>query len=211
MALPDGGGTALTTARGQLLGAEQTGRSALDELRRLLGVLRDPDPRPPRTLGDPATLLPSTEPLPSLVDVAPLVHDFRRRGLEIRLSPDVALHDVEPGLGLTAYRVVDEGLTNALKHAPGSEVSVDVRGTADRLRIEVIDRGGAQVAGPGTGFGLLGLRERVALYGGRLQAGPTEDGWRLVVELPRRQSEHAADRLPASPVVSEQVTEQAIR
>jgi len=211
MALPDGGGTALTTARGQLLGAEQTGRSALDELRRLLGVLRDPDPRPPRTLGDPATLLPSTEPLPSLVDVAPLVHDFRRRGLEIRLSPDVALHDVEPGLGLTAYRVVDEGLTNALKHAPGSEVSVDVRGTADRLRIEVIDRGGAQVAGPGTGFGLLGLRERVALYGGRLQAGPTDEGWRLVVELPRRHSEHAADRLPASPVVSEQVTEQAIR
>lgn len=203
MALTDGGGTALATARGQLLGAEQTGRSALDELRRLLGVLRDPDPRLPSSLGDPAAGLTSTEPLPGLADVTGLVDDFRRRGLDVRRSEDVAPADVDRGLGLTAYRVVHEGLTNALKHAPGSSVSVAVRGTADGVRIEVSDRGGAHVAGPGTGLGLLGLRERVAVYGGRLQAGPTDKGWRLVVDLPRQSSPQAADRLPVSPVSKE--------
>lgn len=206
MALADGGPTCLATARGQLLGAEQTGRSALDELRRLLGVLRDPDPHLPSSSSDPAAGFASTEPLPSLADVAGLVDDFRRTGLDVRRSEGVAQEDLDRGLGLTAYRVVHEGLTNALKHAPDSEVSVDVGQIADRLRIEVSDRGGTHVAGPGTGFGLLGLRERVALYGGDLQAGPTDKGWRLVVELPRRLSEHAADRLPVSPVVSEEVT-----
>jgi signal transduction histidine kinase len=205
MALADGGEPSLATARGQLLGAEQTGRSALDELRRLLGVLRDPDPRRQPGSGE-APVSASTEPLPGLADVAGLVEDFRRRGLDVGLSVDVALDQVDRGLGLTVYRVVHEGLTNALKHSPGADVSVDLTGYADRVCVEVSDRGGRSIPGPGTGFGLLGLRERVALYGGHLQAGPSDEGWRLVVELPRRPTGQAADRLAASWPVDDEVT-----
>lgn len=205
MALPEGAADSLVTTRGQLVAAEQTGRSALEELRRLLGVLRDPDPDLPGLPDDPAAFA-STRPLPSLADVAGLVDDFRRRGLDVRLSCDVLPVDVHGGLGVAAFRVVDEGLTNALKHAPGSKVSVEVRMEAERVRIEVSDRGGRRMAGPGTGFGLLGLRERVALYGGHLQAGPADTGWRLLVQLPLMPSEQTADRRAASPVASDEVT-----
>ena len=203
MALGDGGDSSLATARGQLLGAEQTGRSALDQLRRLLGVLRDPDPGL-QPGSDGSVVASSTEPLPDLGDIPRLVDEFRAKAMDIRLVVDVAL-DADRGLGLTAYRVVDEGLTNALKHTAGAEVTVRVTGDSDRIRVEVTDRGGRPGSGPGTGFGLLGLRERVALYGGHLHAEPTETGWRLMAELPRQPSDQAADRLspswPSSPLV----------
>jgi signal transduction histidine kinase len=202
MALGDGEESSLRTARGQLLGAEQTGRSALDQLRRLLGVLRDPDPRPGSS-SDELVAAALTEPLPDLSDVPTLVSDFRGRGMDVRLVADAAPDDVDRGLSLTAYRVVHEGLTNALKHSPGAEVTVGVTGDADRIRVEVTDRGGRGRTGPGTGFGLVGLRERVALYGGHLQAEPTDTGWRLRVELPRRPTGQAADRLPVSSVADE--------
>lgn len=113
--------------------------------------------------------------------------------------------EVDPGLGLTAYRVLHEGLTNALKHSSEADVMVRVAVDADSVRVEVTDQGGRPCAGPGTGFGLLGMRERVALYGGRLQAGPTELGWHLQVALPRRPREQAADRLLVPPVLTDEV------
>jgi len=185
MALADGSHQSPETVRGQLQGAEQTGRSALNELRRLLGVLRDPDPAAPEGTGHAAAAAPTT-PLPGLGDIPRLVDDFVARGLEARLVAEVVLDESDRGAGLTAYRVVQEGLTNALKHAPGADVTVRVTGDADRLVIEVADRGGESRTGPGTGFGLIGLRERAALYGGHLDSGPTAEGWRLRVELPRQ-------------------------
>jgi signal transduction histidine kinase len=187
-----------------LLAAEHTGRSALDQLRRLLGVLRDPDPRDEPRFDQPV-VAPSTEPLPHLRDVHKLVEDFTRKGVHVRLVVGDGVNEVDPGLGLTAYRVVHEGLTNALKHSPGADVMVQVSVDADCVRVEVTDQGGRPCAGPGTGFGLLGLRERVALYGGRLQAGPTGTGWHLQVALPRRPRGEAADGLLVSPVLTDEV------
>jgi signal transduction histidine kinase len=156
--------------------------------------------------GEPFSSVP-TEPLPVLADVLRLVEDFRAKGMNVDTVAEVALEDVDRGVGLTAYRVVQEALTNALKHAPGADVTVRVTGDADRVALEVTDRGGRSRVGPGTGFGLLGLRERVALYGGRLSAGPTDLGWRLEVELPRRPAGRSADRLPAASALVEEVAE----
>jgi signal transduction histidine kinase len=92
------------------------------------------------------------------------------------------------GVELAAYRVVQEALTNAVKHAAGAAVSITVTGSADELRVEVTDTGGApSAAGPGTGRGLTGLRERLAAYGGTLTAGrrPT-GGFRVVAVAPLR-------------------------
>jgi signal transduction histidine kinase len=197
MALGDDVEPTYDTVRGQLLGAEQTGRSALDELRRLLGVLRDPEPPALWGSDGPAAGAP-TEPLPGLGEVSRLVEDFRARGVDVHLSVDAALDDADRGLGLTVYRVVQEGLTNALKHAPGAEVNVRVTSDAHRVGIEITDRGGRSRTGPGTGFGLVGTRERVALYGGHLEAGPTDTGWRLAVELPRADSTRTAGAPRAS-------------
>jgi signal transduction histidine kinase len=204
MALGDGADGSTAAARGQLLAAEHTGRSALDQLRRLLGVLRDPDPQDELRYEQPVGA-PWTEPLPHLRDVHNLVDDFNEKGVKVRLVVDDGIDEVDPGLGLTAYRVVHEGLTNALKHSPGADVMVRVAVDSDWVRVEVTDQGGRPCAGPGTGFGLLGLRERVALYGGRLQAGPTEMGWHLQVALPRRPREQAADRLIVPPVLTDEV------
>jgi signal transduction histidine kinase len=204
MALGDGGRPSLCTAREQLMGAEHTGRSALDQLRRLLGVLRDPDPELHPGPGDHGAAA-STEPLPRLGDLPRLIDDFRREGLDVHLAGDPALGEVEPVLGLTAYRVVQEGLTNALKHTAGAAVTVCVAVDTKDLRVEVTDDGGRPVVGPGTGFGLLGLQERVSVYGGHLQAGPTHTGWRVAARLPRRLSGQAADRLPGSVDRSDEV------
>jgi len=194
MALADARQPGLSTAREQLLGAEKTGRSALDQLRQLLGVLRDAGPGHQPGFGDLPNAA-TTAPLPDLADVPRLVEQFSGEGLHVRLAEDVPGGEVDPGLGLTVYRVVQEGLTNALKHAAGADVTVRVSADPERVYVEVTDQGGRQRTGPGTGFGLLGLRERVALYGGELHAGPVPTGWRLAAQLPRRPSPHAADRL----------------
>jgi signal transduction histidine kinase len=204
MALGDAGRPSLGAAREQLLGAEHTGRSALDQLRRLLGVLRDPDADLHPGLGDDGAAA-STEPLPRLGDLPRLVDDFRRKGLDVELAGDPALDEVEPMLELTAYRVVQEGLTNALKHTAGAAVTVRVSVDMDDLRVEVTHDGGRPITGPGTGFGLLGLQERVAVHGGQLHAGPTHTGWRLAARLPRRLSGQAADRLLGSAVGGDEV------
>jgi signal transduction histidine kinase len=150
---------------------ERSGREALVELRRLLGVLR-------------ADEEPAHEPMPDLDGLPALVDGVRQAGLAIDL--DVAVqHDVPAGVALCAYRAVQEGLTNALRHAPGSTVRVAVAEDGRLLRVEVRDRGGAATtSGLGSGNGLLGLRERVLLCGGRMSAAAEGDGFALRVELP---------------------------
>lgn len=144
-----------------------TGREALTEMRGLLGVLGGES---------------STEPQPGLDDVDALVERMRAAGLTVRLEADEP-GQVAPAVGLTAYRVVQEALTNVTRHAgPGAVATVSVTRTAHQLTIEVSDDGMGIQRPPGRG--LRGMRERVAAVGGTLEAGPTEEGWRVRAMMP---------------------------
>jgi signal transduction histidine kinase len=162
----------------QLRAAEQTGRDALTELRRSLGVLREEHDKGP--LG----------PLPAVVDLADLAERFRAVGLAVDLTVDVRLLDeadaLPTGLQLSVYRVVQEALTNALKHAGTVTVSASVVLDADDVVVLVENRRGdlQPVRAPSGGHGLPGMRERVAMYGGELDAGPTDAGFRVRARLP---------------------------
>jgi signal transduction histidine kinase len=151
---------------------ETSGRTALTELRRLLGVLRSD--------GEP-----ELHPVPDLGDVDDLLNSARRAGL--RINATLNLPDELPaGVGLCAYRVLQEGLTNALRYAADAPVDVTITSDQAVLRIRVHDHGGAPEArGPvGTGNGLVGLRERVLLCGGRLSSAPSDQGHLLEATLP---------------------------
>ena len=151
--------------REALLGVERTGRQAIGEMRRLIGLLRtEPD-----DLGDPT---------PSLRRVEQLIREMREAGLAVSLQVHGDLAALSPGVDLAGYRIVQEALTNALKHAPGASVEATVGCNGQRLEIEVIDDGGTaprRATGP-VGHGLLGMRERASLYGGELVAGRLADG-----------------------------------
>lgn len=158
---------------------ERTGRDALDELRRLLGVLRsDTD--------DGA----SVRPQPGADDVADLVRQWRDAGMDIELQVDVTpdAPSLAPGVGLTVYRIVQEALTNVMKHAGPARVEVHLRGRADKVTVQVSDDGRGPRAGqplPSAAQGLVGMRERVELFGGSLSTGPRPGGGYLVrAELP---------------------------
>ena len=147
---------------------------ALQDLREVVGVLRAP-------VGE--------LPQPTLADVAQLVAESTGAGMRVDLREDLALggSDVPGTVGRTAYRVVQEGLTNARKHAPGAAVRVRVAGApGDGLRVEVRNTAPAvaPALGPVAGQGLAGLAERVALTGGHLEHGAEDGGWRLAVRLP---------------------------
>jgi signal transduction histidine kinase len=161
-------------ARQQLLGIETTGREAMVELRRLLGLLRDaPD-------------APVLEPQPSLRHLDLLVERMKEAGLPVLLSADEIPPSMPRGVDLTAYRVVQEGLTNVLKHSRPTRVKVNVRLSEQAVEIEVEDDGRPR-PGPqdGHGHGLIGMRERVAIYGGNLDAGPAPGhGYRLNARIP---------------------------
>jgi signal transduction histidine kinase len=148
---------------------EQTGRSALDELRRLLGLLRS----------DTDELADSMQPLPSLEQVGRLLDQLRGAGLDVSLEVSGTPRTLPTGMELSAYRITQEALTNALKHAPGAAVRVRIGYTDDGLTVEVADDGRRPDRPPldaGSGNGLTGIRERVRLYAGRLEAGPREGG-----------------------------------
>lgn len=150
---------------------EASGRGALDELRRLLAVLR----------ADDTTEL---SPLPGLAAIPDLVEGVRRAGLQVdlRMAPDLV---APASVALCAYRAIQEGLTNALRHTEGGRTTVDVEGSPNGLEVRVDTRGGRlSHRDGGSGTGLLGLRERVLLSGGELEAGQLDDGWRLRVVLP---------------------------
>jgi signal transduction histidine kinase len=135
-------------------------------------------------------------PAPDLVLVEELVKRAAGSGLDVTLRLEGEREGLPAPLGQAAYRIVQEGLTNALRYASGAAVSVLVRGEPPVLVVEVIDTGAtgeAALAGTGTGNGLRGLRERVGACGGALEAGPTPDGgWRLSARLPRRVTAGAA-------------------
>lgn len=151
---------------------EASGREALVELRRLLGVLRSSEER-------------SLAPQPTLADVGGLVAQVRDAGVDVELRIEGERRLLPPGLELSAFRIVQEALTNVLKHAGGAHALVALRFQPAELEIEVRDEGGSgRPPGPGTGHGLLGIRERVALHGGRVDAGPTNDGYAVRAWLP---------------------------
>jgi signal transduction histidine kinase len=145
----------------------EVAREALAEMRRLLGVLRH---------DQPAALAPQ----PQLADLPTLVDAARQAGVSVELSAPSALGRVPPGVGVCAYRIVQESLSNASQHAPGAAVTVSVGRDAGAVLLRVANGPGGP-AGPsgsehGPGHGLTGMRERVALLGGSLSADPAPDG-----------------------------------
>jgi signal transduction histidine kinase len=153
----------------QLAGQVQTaGRQALDELRQMVGVLRAED-------GEEAPRAPQ----PGLADLPALVAQCRAAGMAVELTmPPEGSAPVEAAAGRAAYRVVQEALTNAGKHAPGAAVRVAVERPAGALSLRVVNGAPSRSAddAPGGGYGLVGLGERVRTLGGRLHAGPRLDG-----------------------------------
>lgn len=160
--------TAPEQARAALSSIEGAGRSGMVEMRRLLGLLTTTDADA------------GTTPQPTLKEIPNLVSQVRDAGLRVELSVEGTVRDLQPGVELTGYRVVQEAMTNVLKHASSSRVEVRIGYGTDCLDIEVRDGGSdspdlAGSAEPG-GRGLVGMRERVALYGGTLHTGSRPDG-----------------------------------
>lgn len=164
-------------ARRPLRAVQETGRAALGELRQMLGVLRE--------LADEA---PDLEPQPGLSRLDELVDHVREAGLPVSLRVEGRPRPLSPGVDLSAYRIVQEGLTNALKHAGPATAEVLLRYGERDVELTVSDdgRGPAAAAANGSsGHGLLGMRERVVCYGRELSAGPGEEGgFRLTARLP---------------------------
>jgi signal transduction histidine kinase len=161
--------------REALLVVERTGREALAEMRRMVGVLRRPEEAP------------ALAPQPSLEHVDKLVEQAREAGLPVELKIEGDPLPLSAGVDLTAYRLVQEGLTNALKHARAERAQVLVRYDDANIEVTVSDDGVGAGGGDGDGggHGLVGVRERVAVYGGDLEAGPRpEGGFRLRAKLP---------------------------
>ena len=141
--------------------AEQLGRQSVDELRRIVGLVR-PDG-------------PSLAPVPSLTQLDDLVAQVRAAGTPVTLERSGPLPDPGSALDVSAYRIVQEGLTNVIRHAPGAAVVVGLDGGPDRLTITVTDDG-PRVGEVAAGNGLTGMGERVAMFGGTLRFGPGEPG-----------------------------------
>jgi signal transduction histidine kinase len=158
--LPD----ALAEDRDALTDVERAGRTALAEMRQLLAAMRRD--------GDEADLLPQ----PGLDGLDSLLEEVGRSGLPVEMHVDGDAFPLPRGIDLSAYRIVQEGLTNALKHAHASDADVTVRYRPDELEIEVRDDGDGGSANDGLGHGLVGIRERVKIYGGEMTAGSENGG-----------------------------------
>jgi signal transduction histidine kinase len=154
--------------------ADAACRRALGELRRLLGVVRADD-------GEPALV-----PAPGLASVPDLVDAVREAGLPLELTVEGSPYEAAGGVDLAAYRIVQEALTNALKHSGHAATTLMLRYDEKAIRIEVVDAGPSlNEDHDGSGRGLVGMRERAALYGGTLEAGPNVGGgFRVVATLP---------------------------
>jgi len=166
---------ALPEDRDALEGVERTGRMALTEMRRLLGAMRRE--------GDDLALAPQ----PGLGNLGILVEQVGGTGLAVRLHVDGEPYPLPHALDVSAYRIVQEGLTNALKHARASQADVTVRYGTDALHIEVRDNGNGASPDDGHGHGLVGIRERVKIYGGDMTAATASGGgFVLSTRLPLR-------------------------
>ncbi|MEA2382421.1 MAG: hypothetical protein QOH72_2392 [Solirubrobacteraceae bacterium] len=158
---------------GALRAVEDTGRSALGDMRRMLGAMRG--------AADSAEL----EPQPGLERLDVLLKEVRRAGLPVELHVDGEPSPLPAAIDLSAYRIVQEGLTNALKHARATRASVHIGYAADELWIQVSDDGAGVTAPSGDGHGLVGVRERVKLFGGEMTAvAANGGGFRLTTSLP---------------------------
>jgi signal transduction histidine kinase len=159
--------------REALLTVERTGREALAEMRRMVGVLRRPEEAP------------ALAPQPSLEHLDRLVEQAREAGLPVELRVEGSAVALPAGVDLTAYRLVQEGLTNTLKHARATRAEVFVNYGDGQIEVVVSDDGKGVGNGDGGGHGLVGIRERVSVYGGELDAGPQPGGgYRLRAKLP---------------------------
>jgi len=148
----------------RLLAIEQSSRSAVNEMGRLLGVLRSD--------GSAGELAPQ----PGLAMLDALVDGFRATGLAVTVDVRGAMADMPPALDLCCYRVIEEALTNAARHSAAGAVAVGIEFAGGRVQITVSDPGPARIGTSGTGRGLVGMRERVSLFGGSLRAGPDGNG-----------------------------------
>jgi signal transduction histidine kinase len=163
------------STRETLVTIERAGREALGEMRRLLEMMRRDD--------EEVALAPQ----PSLAHIETLVEKIRAAGLPVDVHVEGRPVALPPGIDLSAYRIVQEALTNALKHAGPARVRVTVSYTEDGLELEVVDDGAGDPGETESGHGLIGMRERVALYGGSLRAGARPGGGYAVgVRLPFR-------------------------
>ena len=151
---------------------EKTGRAALTEMRRLLGAMRRD--------GDQLELGPQ----PGLGNLDSLVEQLERAGLPVQLHVEGDPFPLPRAIDLSAYRIVQEGLTNALKHSRASRADVTVRYAPEELRLEVRDNGRGSSTSDGLGHGLVGIRERVKIYGGEMSAGSANGGFVLSTRLP---------------------------
>jgi signal transduction histidine kinase len=166
-------------ARRSLAAIEATSRATLEELRRLLGVLRQEDEPP----GDLA-------PVPGLANLDSLLAEVSKAGLAVKLQVSGTRPPLPAGVDLSAYRIVQEALTNVVKHAGSARAQVVVGYGDQDVTVEVIDdgRGLTAPAGDGrvrVGHGLIGMRERVQVFGGELETGPCPGGgFRVAARLP---------------------------
>lgn len=163
----------LTEDKDALTDVEQVGRTALAEMRRLLGALRD----------DRSDV--ELAPQPGVDGLGVLIDKVRRAGLPVRLNVEGVRFPLPPAIDLSAYRIIQEGLTNSLKHASAQQAAVTVHYEPDGLQLEVRDDGIGAVTSDGLGHGLVGIRERVKIYGGEMTAGTApEGGFVLSARLP---------------------------
>jgi signal transduction histidine kinase len=165
---PDAAATALKSI-------EEIGRTAQDELRVVLGLLRDEQPG-----------LAELAPAPRLADLRELADTVQASGTPVQLRISGADGELSPALELSIYRVVQEALTNVVKHAPSAHATVDLCVSSGQIRLEVADDGGPAIAQPAApGHGIVGMRERIAAFGGWLVAEPVAGhGFRVVAEVP---------------------------
>jgi len=163
-------------AKKSLEAIAQTSRTTLTEIRRMLGVLRD---------DDGATYTPA----PGLADLDRLVRDVGSAGLEVDVKREGTQSDLPPGVDFTAYRIVQEALTNVLKHAGPARATVTIGYEPGTLSLDIVDDGrGVNGRAAAGGHGLVGMRERVAVYGGSFTAGPrTGGGFGVSIHLPYEQ------------------------
>jgi signal transduction histidine kinase len=157
--------------------AERVGRQAMGDIRRTVGLLD-------ATPGD-------TRPLPGGADLPALVDEFRAAGVDVDYRHPASLDGLPPSVGLAVFRVAQEALANVAKHAPGAHVSVavDAGGETVDLRVDSTLPAAVPTASEGDGRGLRGMRERIDLLGGHLDAGPTPTGWHVAASFPRRPPE----------------------
>jgi signal transduction histidine kinase len=156
--------TSPAQAEDSMLAVETTGRDAMNELRRFLGTLTDDD--------EAAGLAPQ----PGIAEIAALLERVREAGLPASLEVDGVPRSIPSSLEVAVYRIVQEALTNALRYARRAATLVRLSWESEQLRVEILDDGPAAAAAEGTGRGLVGMRERATLVGGRLEAGPRIGG-----------------------------------